>query len=75
METVPRVLVRRTASPAYADFGGLRSVVVVLARPFLNPSVNFFMTAALITQTLTLVYGLMLMVKNMLKLRPCPNLK
>ena len=25
METVPRVLVRRTASPAHADFGGLSS--------------------------------------------------
>ena len=39
-------------------------VVVVLARPFLNPSVNLFITAALITQTLTLAYGLMLIVKQ-----------
>jgi hypothetical protein len=73
METVPRVLVRRTASPAYADFGGLRSVVVVLARPFLNPSVNFFMTAALITQTLTLVYGLMFMVKKYAETQAVPK--
>jgi len=77
MGTVPRVLVRRlsrrTASPAYADFGGLSSVVVVLARPFLNPSVNFFMTAALITQTLTLVYGLMLMVKKYAETQAVPK--
>jgi N-acetylneuraminic acid mutarotase len=39
-------------------------VVVVLARPFVNPSVNLFIIAALITQTLTLAYGLMLIVKH-----------
>ena len=30
MGTVPRVLVRRTASPAYADFGGLSSVAALV---------------------------------------------
>jgi hypothetical protein len=53
------------------SFGSL--VVVVLARPFLNPSVNFFMTAALITQTLTLVYGLMLMVKKYAETQAVPK--
>jgi hypothetical protein len=52
----------RLAVAYLISFGSL--VVVVLARPFLNPSVNLFMTAALITQTLTLVYGLMLIVKK-----------
>jgi hypothetical protein len=52
----------RLAVAYLISFGSL--VVVVLVRPFFNPSVNLFMTAALITQTLTLVYGLMLMVKK-----------
>jgi N-acetylneuraminic acid mutarotase len=61
----------RLAVAYLISFGSL--VVVVLARPFLNPSVNFFMTAALITQTLTLVYGLMLMVKKYAETQAVPK--
>ena len=51
MWTVPQVLVRRTASPAYADFGGLSSlaalvvvrldVVPLLGQELLGPSYLF----------------------------------
>jgi len=61
----------RLAVAYLISFGSL--VVVVLARPFVNPSVNFFMTAALITQTLTLVYGLMLMVKKYAETQAVPK--
>jgi hypothetical protein len=61
----------RLAVAYLISFGSL--VMVVLARPFLNPSVNFFMTSALITQTLTLVYGLMLMVKKYAETQAVPK--
>jgi hypothetical protein len=61
----------RLAVAYLISFGSL--VVVVLARPFVNPSVNFFMTAALITQTLTLVYVLMIMVKKYAETQAVPK--
>jgi hypothetical protein len=40
MGTVPRVLVRKTASPAHADFGGLSSGAVPVAVPLSSDSTS-----------------------------------